>query len=239
MVTGYNKYIDVSKSYLYSQLNLDKDNAKGIEKKIIHLPFITISRETGARGTTIGKALAEYMTHNDKPQICPWTLFDKNLVEEIFNEYTHSGIESILPERKFSDIQGLFEELFGLHPTKREMVYKIGGAIKKFARMGNVVIIGRGGAFLTRKYAYGLHIRFVGSIEKRTKVIMAKFDMVKKQAEEYIKHQDKQRIMYVKKLYGIDISDPHYYDMVINTDNFSNNDTVELLGEQLFKLKKI
>lgn len=237
-MTEYNKYIDISKAYLYSQLKLDKDYAKGIEKKVVHLPFVTVSRETGARGTSIGKAIAANMDKMDKPQVCPWILFDKNLVEEIFNEYTFSGIDSLLPEKKFSEIQGLFEELFGLHPTKREMVYKIGDAIKKFAKMGNVVIIGRGGAYLTKHYSNGLHLRFIGSVERRTKVIMAKFNMERRHAEDYIRNEDKQRENYVRKLYGIDIRDPHNYDMVINTDNFTDREVVELVTEQVFKLKQ-
>lgn len=237
-MTEYNKYIDISKAYLYSQLKLDKDHMKGIERKTIHLPFITISRETGARGTAIGKAIADYMDKVDKPQVCPWILFDKNLVEEIFNEYTFSGIESLLPKKKFSEIQGLFEELFGLHPTKRELVYKVGDAVKKFARMGNVVIIGRGGAFLTRNQSNGLHLRMVGSIDKRTKNIMAKFNMDRKKAEEYIRNEDKQRELYVRKLYGIDIADPHYYDMVINTDNLRDEDIVRLIAEEVLRLKE-
>lgn len=237
-MTEYNKYIDVSKAYLYSQLKLDKDHVKGLEKKLVQLPFITISRETGARGTSIGHAISDFMTKNEKPQVCPWILFDKNLVEEIFNEYSFSGIDSLLPEKKFSEIQGLFEELFGLHPTKREMVYKIGDAIKKFAKMGNVVIIGRGSVYLTRHFTNGLHLRFIGSLEKRTNVIMAKFDMKKKQAEEYIKNEDKARITYVKKLYSIDISDPHHYDLVINTDNFADEEVVELVSERLFRLRR-
>lgn len=237
-MTEYNKYIDISKAYLYSQLKLDKDHVKGVERKTIRLPFVTISRETGARGTAIGKAIAGFLDKADKPRICPWILFDKNLVEEIFNEFTFSGIESLLPEKKFSEIQGLFEELFGLHPTKRELIYKVGDAVKKFARMGNVVIIGRGGVFLTRNQPNGLHLRLVGTVEKRTRYIMAKFNLDRKKAGDYIRNEDKQREHYVRKLYGVDVTNPHYYDMVINTDNLRDDDIVRMISEEVLRLKE-
>ena len=50
--------------------------------------FVTISRQTGAYGLTIAEKLAEYLDkHDRRRQHCPWTAFDKNLIQRVIEEH--------------------------------------------------------------------------------------------------------------------------------------------------------
>ncbi|MCI0715699.1 MAG: cytidylate kinase-like family protein [Chlorobi bacterium] len=235
----YNKYVDISKAYLYAQIQKDKDDKKILGHRDYMLPFVTISREAGAGGTTISQGLVDYLTNTDQTSGCPWTLFDKNLIQKVVKDFELSGIESILPEGKFSEIQAVFEELFGLHPSKRELVHNIRKSIRKLATMGNAVIVGRGGAIITRNFINGFHVRFVGSKEKRIKHMMDAYGLKRKSAEDFVEREDKERAEYVKKLFGVNITDCHLYDMVINTDHLPYEDVIKMIAGEVFRLREM
>ncbi len=235
----YNKFVDLSKSYLFCQLQWHRlTGNEGYHPISRLLPFITISREAGTGESIITNALLEELTKRQLTEECPWTIYDKNLVKRVVEDYNLTGIQGLLPEKKFSDIQTMFEELFGLHPTNREMVYNISKSILKLADMGNVIIIGRGAFYITRHHNNGLHIRLIGSMHKRTKHMVDEYSLTVKQAEEYIKKEDQGRYDYVKKLFGINLNDPHHYDLVINTDRLTTQEIAAMILEHMEVLKE-
>ena len=233
----YNKLVDLSKSYLFCQLKRNRENGvDGLNSRL--LPFITISREAGAGETDITIALLDELNSKQAEGDCPWTLYDKDLVKRVVDDYNLSGIGGLLPEKKFSDIQTMFEELFGLHPTKRELVYNFSKSILKLAELGNAIIVGRGAFYITRHFTSGLHIRFVGSLQKRTKHLVEEYSFTLKQADEYIRKEDQQRHDYVKKLFGVDLNDPHHYDLVINTDRLTQQEIVAIITTHIEILRE-
>ncbi len=233
----YNKFVDLSKSYLFCQIHKNNQSKlEGYHPRL--LPFITISREAGTGETEITNILLEELSSVQEAGECPWTLYDKELVKRINEEYNTKGINSFFPEEKFSDIQTMFEELFGMHPTKREMVHNISKSIFKLADMGNAIIVGRGAFYITRHHTNGLHIRFIGSMHKRIKHMVEEYSLTLKQAEDYIHKEDIQRFEYVKKLFGIDLRDPHHYDLVINTDMITPAETAAIISSQVEILKE-
>jgi cytidylate kinase len=234
----YNKFIDLSRTYLYCQLKKSKEKkpVEGITESI-H-PFVTISREAGAGGSTLTSGLVDYLSRNDKNSDCPWALFDRDLAERVTEDIRLKGIENILPEENFSDIQTMFEELFGMHPTKREMAHNINRAILKLAGMGDIVIVGRGGFYITRHLKHGLHVRLIGSLAGRTKHMVNTYGLSIKEAEDYVKKEDIKRYDYIKKLFGVDINEPHNYDLLINTDHIPIPKAIELIGSHVFRLRE-
>ncbi len=233
----YNKFVDLSKSYLFCQLQRNSDmRSEGYHPRF--LPFITISREAGTGESDITNSLLEVLTKRQLPDECPWTLYDKELVKRVIEDYNISGIKGLLPEKKFSDIQTIFEELFGLHPTKREMAYNISKSILKLADLGNAIIVGRGAFYITRHHHNGLHIRLIGSLQKRTKHMVEEYSLTLKQADEYIRKADLERYDYVKKLFGVDLNVPHYYDLVINTDKMTSQEIVAMVSAHVEVLKE-
>ncbi len=233
----YNKFVDLSKSYLFCQLH--KNNLfkhEGYHPRL--LPFITISREAGAGETEITNLLLEDLSRNLDPKDCPWALYDKDLIKRVNEDYNTKGIHSLLPEEKFSDIQTMFEELFGLHPTKREMAHNISKSILRLADMGNTIIVGRGGFFITRHHSNGLHVRLIGTFHKRVKHMIEEYSLTSKQAEEYLLKEDHRRYDYVKKLFGVDLNDPHHYDLVINTDKLDPMEISAIITNHLEVLKE-
>lgn len=166
-------------------------------------PFVTISREPGAGGLTLGKALAEALTASD-PDQRPWTCWDRELVEKVAAEHhlPQHVIES-LEESRHSWLADLLESLSfseESHATDEATIYaRIAETIRALARAGRVIIVGRGGVFVTRRMPNGIHVRLVAPLEYRI-AFMAKLRNISSEAAAaYVKEVDHNRRAFFER----------------------------------------
>lgn len=224
---------EVWEGYVLCQLR----SPKAEEGKERLRPFITLSRQTGAGGITIGQKLVTYLKEHDKEAFCPWTLFDQNLIEEVLAEH-HFPKEyaQLIPEDRIADTQDMVEEMFGLHPSRWTLVHKTSETILHLAQLGYAVIVGRGGSVVTRQFLQtGLHVRLVGSLERRIQHIQEYYQYSRLQAARFVDKEDLGRRRYLKQNFGKEIDDPLLYDLVINTDFLPYEEVAELIGEELLR----
>ena len=215
-------------SYIASQCRVDRK-----EKPV--RGFVTISRQAGAGGITIGEKLAAYLD-KQLPGMVHWTVFDKNLVDVVVNE--HKLSERILPymkEAKISEIDDMIENLFGIHPPQSTLVKRTTETILRLARMGRVILVGRGAPIITRDIKGGIHVRLVGSFGKRKEHIKEYYKLDNKAAEIFIKNEDLGRAQYLKTYFDQNIDDPLLYDLIVNTDKVSYEDAAILIGDTVIK----
>jgi len=193
--------------------------------------FVTISRQTGAGGIAIGEKLAIYLDQH-WPGVCSWTVFDKNLVDEIIKDHDSlkSTIAPFLQEKAVSEIEDMLEEMLGVHPAKSILVSDTNATILRLARMGRVILVGHGSANITNQIPGGVHVRLVGSFEKRKEYTKEYLKCDEKQAIDIIDKEDKGREEYLKQNFGQDIHDLLRYDVVINTDLVSFDQAASLIG---------
>ncbi len=193
---------------------------------------ITISRATGARGRSIAYMLADHLNKNKKPSHCKWTVFYKDLISNVLKKNNlPEDLEKFMPEEKVSEFVNTVEELLGLHPSLWELQHKTNKSILNLARLGNVIIVGRGGNLITRKINNVINIRFIGSINDRINRVVSCYNMSRDNAKSHIKKEDKKRADYIKQNFDTDINDPLNYDLTINTDKFSDNKVVNLISQ--------
>ncbi|MGE5609410.1 MAG: AAA family ATPase [Bacillota bacterium] len=166
-------------------------------------PFITISREPGAGGLTLGKALAEALTTSD-PEQRPWTCWDRELVEKVAAEYhlPQNMVES-LEETRHSWLADLLESLSfsdRAPATDEATIYaRVAETIRAMARAGRVIIVGRGGVFVTRHMPAGIHVRLVAPLEYRI-AFMAKLRSISSEAAvAYVKEVDHNRRAFFER----------------------------------------
>ena len=79
----------LSMSAVRSYIGAKTRSAKEAQRESIKAgPFITISRQAGAGGTTVAELLARMLNEDCKarPEI-PWTVFDRNLVEKVLEDH--------------------------------------------------------------------------------------------------------------------------------------------------------
>jgi hypothetical protein len=180
---------------------------------------VTISRQTGSGGHTVGQRLVELLQARAPKEARPWTLFDKNLVEKVLEDHSlPNRLARYMPEDRTSEISDTIDELFGLHPPSWMLVRQTADTILHLAELGNVILIGRGAGIITWKLDYVFHVRLVGSVTKRMLRLQEANNIGAKAAREMLAREDLGRRRFLKKYFDKDIDDPTLYHLVINTD---------------------
>ncbi|MBL8023041.1 MAG: cytidylate kinase-like family protein [Elusimicrobia bacterium] len=183
-------------------------------------PFITISRQTGAGGYAIARALLE-KTRSCRPQTIfgGWALFNERLAEVVAdNPSLKVSLRGLAEEEFASGIQDMVSSwIAGLSPQS-VVVSHLFKVIRSLAGGGKVIIVGRAGACLTRPLMGGLHLRLVASLPTRVRRVMALRGVSEKDARQSILARDRARAALVKNYFHRDIEDPLLYDLVWNTE---------------------
>lgn len=129
-------------SFVVCHLN---DEQKSDRPFKVQMPFITISRQTGAGARTLGQRL-QRLLDADMPLVeNQWTLFDRDLVQTAMREHgLPERFARYLPEAHVSEIGSLISELLGLHPPIWELNQDVFETLIHLANLGGVILVGRG-----------------------------------------------------------------------------------------------
>jgi hypothetical protein len=195
---------------------------------------VTISRQTGSGAHLVGEELAQFMQRHGPQDTCPWTLFDRDLVNKVLQEHhLPERMAKFLAEDRISELQDTMDELFGLHPPSWTLVRQTAETILGLVELGRVIIVGRGSAIITRNLDYVFHVRLVASPERRLAHVQDYYKLGRKEAEAFIEREDRGRRRYLRKYFGLNIDDPLLYHMVINSDQVSYPLAARIIGEAL------
>ncbi len=208
--------IDRCLSYISSQMR----NGKGPNGAEVpgQIRAVTISRQAGCGASAVAQKLADCLQSRTHAEGAQWTVFDRNLVEKVLEEHNlPERLAKFMPENWISEIEDTIDELFGLHPPSWILVRQTAETILRLAKLGNVIIIGRGSNIITAKLDSVFHVRLVAPLEKRVQHIQEIDHLERKAALEFIHREDKGRQRYIRRYYKKDINDPQLYHLVINT----------------------
>lgn len=198
---------------------------------------LTISRQAGSGAHTIGEHIAGLLQARFPKDPCPWTVFDRNLVEKVLEEHhLPKSMARFMPEDRISEISDTMDELFGLHPPSWDLVRKTSETILHLAELGHVILIGRGASVITAKMDDVFHVRLVGSEEKRIERASEFYELGKREARNFIQREDRGRIRFMKKYFDVHIDDPLLYHLVINTDRMDGDDVARLIVNAMTKV---
>jgi cytidylate kinase len=199
-------------------------------------PSIAISRQTGCGAHAIADRLVEMLQVEAGEEGCPWTIFDRNLVQKVLEEHHLPGrLERYMPEDRLSEFSDTLDEMFGLHPPSWTLVRKMSETVLHLTEIGNVIIIGRGAHVITGKLDHVFKVRLVGSVEARLKRIEVSEKLSHKQALERLQKEDRGRARYLKKYFARDIDDPLLYHVVLNTDFVSCDAAAKLIAQAVMQ----
>jgi cytidylate kinase len=173
------------------------------------MEIVTISRESGSRGSYFAELLAEKLGYQ---------LVHKEMVDAISETsgYRKRIIES-LDQQYRSRLELMVQSfLTGQAVDHSDYTRHMVSVVLSMARLGGVIMVGRGGNFILGPDR-GFHIRFVCPKEQRIQNLINYCDLSEVEAAEAIEHSDTERGGLMRKVFGADINDPHHYDAVINS----------------------
>ena len=209
-------------------------------------PFIiTISRELGSGGRTVGRLLAERLGVRYS---------DKELIKALREQFhlTTDAIEKLKGEKK-DWLTSLLRKIIAMpkaenvvewddnfvkeyHPdlTSDEIFEAEKQILRGIAEEGSCVIAGRSGFFVLKDFPNKIDIFITAARENRIKRVMAKQNLSEEEAEAAIDRVDQGRENYIKRYTGTSRYDTRNYDLIINMDNVPDeNAAVELILQYL------
>ncbi|MBT4756917.1 MAG: cytidylate kinase-like family protein [Opitutae bacterium] len=193
-------------------------------------PAITISRQTGARGRSIGKKIQDALREGSPQDPIPWTCFDEDLVEKVLNDHDlPASLAKFMPEDSVSEIDSTINEILGRHPSLWTLFEQTVESMVHLCHMGNCILVGRGGNKIAEGLSNVTRVRFVGSLSQRIKQVVSIHGMSNKEAKYFIKQEDRARQRYMKNHFDSDVENPFDYDLVINTDHYSDQAVVQIV----------
>ena len=197
------------------------------------MAVITISRQFGSGGKTLGKMIADRMGY---------TFADSDILQEIAKEANVSPdwVESFEKEagtklsriissmvsqrwldRILKDERGYLDEQIYL-----DYLVLI---IAKMADEGDTVILGRGSQYILDDHPDAFHVLLIDEIENRIKFMMEHYDMNEKRAARVVNNEDKRRMGLYSKLGKKDYDSPSLYHLVLNMSRFSLEGAAKLV----------
>jgi len=183
------------------------------------MPIVTISRQSGSRGSYFGSRLAQRLgyqrLHRDAiDAICASSGYVKRIVESLDGH--HRSELALL-------VEGFFSGQMVDHADYFRHLYHV---VLSMSRLGGVVLMGRGGNFILGPH-YGFHMRIVCPREHRIENLMKYCNLSIKDAGDQIERSDHNRRQFISRLFKADIDDPLQYDLVVNTALMDVEDLVE------------
>jgi hypothetical protein len=199
--------------YLAAQTRRVQTNPK------LRLPVVTISRETGAGAVSVARLLAVQLDRrNRESQVPPWTVFDRNIVEKVLEDHKlPEATRDYIHEDTIFVFKDAVEEQLGLHPLNWTLVQHTSNTILHLARLGNVILVGRGSNVIAAGVPGAVHVRLVAPLAQRIEHAAEFHRLDPKKAAEFVRKKDRARKRYLKRYFGVSIDDPLQYDLVINT----------------------
>lgn len=193
-------------------------------------PFVTISRESGTGVSDFVNTLASCLDQV-VPGEKPWTVFDRNLVEEVLKSRELSPfLASFLPEDRISDIQSGVGEILGLHPSLWDLIRSTNNMMRRLARAGHVILVGRGANFATGEVPHGLHLRLVAPSAYRARHKARELGLSVDDAVVRNARVDAARRKYVQSVFEADVERPQAYDFIINVARLPAEAAADLIA---------
>ena len=200
---------------------------------------MTISRQAGCGAVVVAEKLANYLQHHASGDSCPWTVFDRNLIDKVLEDHNlPTRLARFLPEDRVSQLEDIVADVFDVHPPLQTVIYQTTETMLKLAGLGNVILIGRGSTVITAKLPQVLHVRLVAPLEKRIAHAHQFYSLTEHEAHKFCLSQDRARERYLKKYFNADINDPLLYHLIINTSLVGYDEAARLMGDAVLHLNQ-
>ena len=186
--------------------------------------IITISRQFGAGGSTIGQAVAERLGYYycDKDMIVRTAIESGNLSPEEIRYYD----EKVPKEFGFG--QSLFD--FYNKPLDERLFNAQREAIRKVAEKGNCVIVGRNANIILKEYDKSLHVFISASERFRLKRMMGKMpDVPEAKVLERLHSVDYARKKYCKYYTHTEFGNAEFYDLSVKSSTLGIDNCVDII----------
>ena len=204
---------------------------------------ITINRELGSGGRSVGKKLAERLGVK---------FYDKAVIKALKEKYhlTAEEIEKLKGQKEgwwaefqrkvvpFAEIDTPYSSSMGNEPeiiTTEEVFKAETEIIKGITADESCVITGRSAFFVLKDHPNHLSVLIQAPMEQRIQRIMMRQELLRNLAIKVINQVDERRENYVQKFCGTSRYDTRNYDLVISMEHLKEDDAVDIIMDYIYR----
>ena len=200
---------------------------------------ITINRELGSGGRTVGRKLADKLNVE---------FYDKAIIRGLTEKFnlTVEEVEKMKGKSRswWTEFVNNLNAGLGLTPTGQvpekyevpttEEMFKVETEILKgIAEAGSCVVAGRSGFYIFRDEPNSLSILIQASMPFRIQRVMRKQNLSESEARKTIEKVDKMRENYVQKYTNTSRYDTRNYDLIISADGKTEDEIVDIIMDYI------
>ena len=210
------------------------------------MPVITVSRQTGSGGATIGQRLAERLGAS---------YLNTQIIQEVAHRLGISeATAAAYNERADAFIERLARVLWHANPalapisspasalpfesTTQAFVEVTRQMVRETARTGNAVIFGHGVQFLLAEQPGVLHVRFIAPLPIRVDRVMRRDGLSRVEAERRLRAEDQRRANHIRQFYGADWRAPDSFHPIVNTAFWNEDACIRLVLDAVEELHR-
>ena len=190
-------------------------------------PVITFSREPGSGGRIIAETLANELSFD---------IFHQELIHQIAESaHVHHQLLDTVDEKGMNApeewISSLVNELFLVNKNRLmpdKYLKHLMKLVSIIGKHGGAVLVGRGSNFILPPERR-LRLRVIASRQVRIENVAQEYRVSQEEAKQRIIQTESERRAFIRKYFKADIDDPSNYDLVINTDILTVDDTVSAI----------
>jgi cytidylate kinase len=197
------------------------------------MAVITISRQFGAGGKTIGKMVADKLGYdfadNDIIQmVAEAANVSPQFVESVEQEagsrlarVVSSMVSKSLVDRVLKNERGYIDEQLYI-----DYLVVI---IAQIAEEGNAVILGRGSQYILHDHPDAYHVLLINDFENRVKFMVDNYNLPYNKAARLVTNEDRRRMNLYRKIGKTDYDKSSLYHMVLNMERLSMDKALEMI----------
>ena len=197
------------------------------------MAVITISRQYGAGGITVGEMVADKLgyslyDHEIIQMVAKKAKVSTDWVEDLekeagsaFQKLITRVVPKGLVDRILDDSRGYIDEEIYV-----DMLHVI---LRKIVEEENAVIVGRGGQYILKGFKGVYHVLLVAGKTDRIRFLEEKYDLIPRQALQAVENEDKRRVNFYRKFGKEDYEQPVHYHLIVNTSKMPKERAAELI----------
>lgn len=192
-----------------------------MEFQVKQSPFITVSREAGSGGKLVAKKLAQKLK---------FKFYDVEIIGLVAKiAKRREAVIARLDEKEWTLVEDVVHCLLDPeYVSSQTYIKSLCETIEALSLKGKVVILGRGANFVTSRKA-GLHVRIIAPFLVRVGYTVKYEKRREKDARRRVKKFDRERKEFIRQYFHKNPSSANYYDLVLNTESLSLDQTVEII----------
>jgi cytidylate kinase len=182
--------------------------------------FIAVSRSVGSGGKAIASMLGEKLG---------WPVFGKEILEVMAgDDELRRRVYDSMDERDVGWLEEALRSMMQSEFVKNDYFRRLTETIMSLARQSPAVFLGRG-AHMILPRRIGLRVGIVAPCEMCVETYARRANLTTEQARAAVVQLEQERAEFIRHHFSVDVAQPAQHDITINREQFSLDQTVELI----------